>query len=350
MRAPLAHPHAQRDQEVMYWQKLGKHTLQQSNYLTHLLTGPEDKTQYNNLVRRLQEQGDVVWDRWTTDHVNRVLRLLPIVVKDRVKTFKMVSEQLDWGARTQCTYWGTILSALKLCGLQKTVEDEAMTTILKKEAIMAPTWDLEDDFQLMTNMQITQLDVLATAASPNSMWRAAWVTLALGQRLGDVLKFSATNVNVINDAVTITVTEGKTVPTKGAFTLRASRGSNVGRYILEAAEKCAENRKTSLGETRLFQPDTPQGNKTMWIKTMESQIAATLKIDIRALRRTGLTRLAMTGCSQEVLLTFSRHSTTRMLETYLCKGVFNQAAGTAQVETVEKSEKAMMPIISSPWR
>ena len=349
MRTALAHPYAQRDQEVMYIQELGKHTLQQSNYLTHLLTGPEDKTQYNRLVERLQEVGATVWDRWTTEHVNRMVRLLPIVVKGRIPTFKMMSDQLDWGPRTQSTYWGTILSALKLCGQPSTMEDAAFTTTLAQEAMMAPSWDLEDDFQLMSNAQIQQLCELSTTAKPNSKWRAAWVTYALGQRMGDVLKTTAQNVTFIDDTVALTIIEGKTVPTKGPFTLRMSSDSRTGRYVREAALQCAQDRIAKHGEMRLFQPDNPNRDGKLWIKEMEAEVAKGLAIDIRALRRTGLTKIAMTGCPLEVTLSFSRHSTTRMLETYLCKGIFNQATAAAQVSAVAQAEGATMPNISLPW-
>lgn len=331
--------------QAMY--TLGKHSFQVSNYLTHLMD-PGETTTYGKLLLHLKSLGATVWDVYTTESVSRMLRLLPIVTKGpkkRVETFQAVSEQLDWGARTQNTYWGALLSLLKLCSLQLTIEDAAFTKLLDREAMQAERWDVEDESQVLDNVKIDKLRLLARSASPNSAWRAAWITLALGQRMGDVLLLTAPNVTRIGDSIAVTVTEGKTIPTRGPYTMRAPAAGDAGSYLWEAATLCQQNKQDGPRLFKIRGMDDAAG-----IRSMERQVKETLRIDIRALRRTGLIRLSLAAdTTLETLLSFSRHSTINMLETYLCKGLFNQAQGAAQHVAVHNSEEAKMPTTSCAW-
>jgi len=235
------------------------------------------------------------------------------------------------------------MTAMTLLQLIQTTEDKAMTTQLDRQAKLAPGWDLEDDTQVMSDGQISSLAILAEEADPSSHWRAAWIALAWGQRFGDVLKMEAPNVHIVNGRVTVQVTNGKTVATTGAYSLSATSTAPVAIYIWQAAE-AARLRNTT---TRLFtMDDLPE---EQWIPTMEREVATTLKIDIRAIRRSGLIRLAMAKTPLETLLTFSRHSSIKMLELYLQKGLFHEAAADNQCRAVTASELTPMPTSISAW-
>jgi hypothetical protein len=278
------------------------------------------------------------------------MRLLPILAKNQERTilFTQLTEQMDWGPRTANTYWGTLLTAMHLLQIHQTVDDQAMTSSLDKHAKTAPGWDLEDDTQVMSDDQVQLLATIADQREPSSHWRAAWVALAWGQRLGDVLKMEAPNVHQVNGRTTVSVTIGKTVGTTGAYSLSAQTTSTVAQYIWEAATHAREQATTTATPSlRLFTLDDREEH--LWIPTMEKEIATTLKIDIRALRRSGLIRLAMAGAPLETLLTFSRHTTTKMLELYLQKGLFNESAAANQCKAVEASENAAMPSTRCAW-
>ena len=113
----------------------------------------------------------------------------------------------------------------------------------------------------------------------------------------------------------------------------------------EAATLCQQNKQDGPRLFKIRGMDDAAG-----IRSMERQVKETLRIDIRALRRTGLIRLSLAAdTTLETLLSFSRHSTINMLETYLCKGLFNQAQGAAQHVAVHNSEEAKMPTTSCAW-
>ena len=79
-----------------------------------------------------------------------------------------------------------------------------------------PVSGLEGEGHRLQNTQ--RADQRTSKASGSSeahfKWRAAWVTLALGQRMGDVLKVTAPSVTRINDTAAITVVEGRRCPQK----------------------------------------------------------------------------------------------------------------------------------------
>ena len=326
----------------------GKHHIQPSSYLTSLLSPGETKVYHQHLTT-LSKRAPVVWNQFTADHVSRLIRLLPILAKtrERTATFTQLADELDWGERTANTYWGTLLSAMKLLEIEQTVEDHALTSMVERRAAAAPIWDLDDDSQVVSDQQIQLLQQLAKTASPNSPWRAAWIALTWGQRLGDTLKMSARNVYNIEDRVTVSITEGKTVATTGPYSLSAPNASIVAKYVWEAATFAGNQAEDDGGETRMF--TDPTHARERWIPVMEAEITRTLGIDARALRRTGLIRLAMTNVPLETLLTFSRHSSTRMLELYLQRGMFHASAAKRQCDAVRAAEESVMPKVTSAW-
>lgn len=151
------------------------------------------------------------------------------------------------------------------------------------------------------------------AGEPGDPTRAAYLALLLGQRAGDILKTKASETYAFPTHISITFVEGKTVQSRGAFTLATPTGSEGARIIQEAAEEAQR-----MGRVSLFYPsDTATAEKAIH--------KAFPNLDLRSLRRTGLTRLAQSGCDLELLLQISRHSSVKMLEIYLCRGLFHGA-------------------------
>jgi integrase len=126
------------------------------------------------------------------------------------------------------------------------------------------------------------------------------------------------------------------VPRKGPFTLHVPRNGWPGRIL---AAIC-ETRSKMPPATYVFLPNPTLSSEVMTlVLEAERRIHAEYekyfahRIDLRALRRTGLSRLAQ--CEKvplEVVLTISRHSNIKTLEVYLQKGVFHGAQASQQQE------------------
>jgi hypothetical protein len=112
--------------------------------------------------------------------------------------------------------------------------------------------------------------------------------------------------------VSITFVEGKVVARTGAFTLALPLPSDAATIVLEAARDSHMDHSD-----RLFPMERSKA---------ERQIHNSFdNLDLRALRRTGLSRLALSGCDLDVLLQISRHTSIRMLEVYLRRGLLHGA-------------------------
>jgi integrase len=185
-------------------------------------------------------------------------------------------------------------------------------------------WDIEDNTQLLSEEKVDLLRETARTSGPDHAFRAGWICVTLGQRIGDTLTLAQQNIYVFRDRISIVVTEGKTVPACGAYCLSLPKSSLAGLFILEAKTQAEK-----VGVDRLFPGE---------IEHLERKISLLLIADLRSLRRTGLTRLAMGGASLEELLSFSRHTSTRSLEIYLGRGLFHQHAAMKQVALVEATE------------
>ena len=91
-------------------------------------------------------------EQFTQEHQHRILRFLPFAFSEqRAQWFEHFAAEMDWGPRTQQTYYGTILTTCKLTGKNPTVEDEAMMKIIHKRVLDAPIWDYEDRSKCSTH-------------------------------------------------------------------------------------------------------------------------------------------------------------------------------------------------------
>jgi hypothetical protein len=145
--------------------------------------------------------------------------------------------------------------------------------------------------------------------------------LTWGARLSDVNELDPINVFRVNNGqtqrVSATFVEGKTVPTTGAFTLHMPWELPAATILWRAAVAARE-----AGASKIFLNNVTEIHDVIG------------KCDVRALRRSGLMRLAEAGASVETLRTFSRHTTNRMLEVYLNHGLFNREVATNQISAL----------------
>jgi hypothetical protein len=202
-------------------------------------------------------------------------------------------------------------------------EEAAYAKRLQHLANIAPRWSPEDGEEFLAEEQVARILQLG-ALNPTSIFGAAAVAITWGQRLGDVQLMDASHVRVRHGGmdppfVAVTVTEGKTVPTTGPYTLALHLQHPVSSIVMTAAQ-------------------TP----TMWQNLSTAPFHKLFSVDIRALRRTGLSLLAEAGTPTDVLLSMSRHKSLTMLQLYLGSGLHH-------AQPLHEIGKATMRVATSTW-
>lgn len=272
-------------------------------------------------------------DNFTPAHGERLRRFMPLALapaEERVAIFEKMAEQMDW-PRTQATYFACLLSVLKILGMEMTHQDTLKQRKVQTAAKAAPSWDFEDSAQILSNARINCMEKIANQTACNSPMNAALLTLYLGQRMGDVIKLQIQNILAIAETVVIIFKEGKTVGKKGPFTLMVRQHSPAGTILLRIAEQAAADGRSA---GKIFFENSEE--------TFKKQLG---KVDVRALRRTGLIRLGLTGATQEELLHVSRHSSVEMLNLYLHNGMFNMKIGLTTADRLGEAMVMQLPYL-----
>ena len=272
------------------------------------------------------------------------------VADDRTTRFRNEAVVAEWAPRTIATYWGAVCAVMKMMKLQQTPDDVAIERQIQSLLAQAPTWDLEDAKEFLTNKMIEQLEAAVTThLSPLT---PAYIALQLGQRTGDVLKLATKNILGVPQLgevkVLLKFVETKTSRATGPYTLAVPGHSKVATLVIQAREAARMK-----GHTYLFINPSPESttvtkdvsNTEAAIHDAMKQLTGT-KVDLRAFRRTGLSRIAVSGCPLTTLLQISRHASISMLERYLASGTFH---GQIHVEVMAALEKAWTTPIPQIW-
>ena len=267
-------------------------------------------------------------------HRKRLRQWIPFAViaggPERVILFEKVAEQMDWSPRTQATYFACLQSTMKLVGVLQTQAEILKNRRAQAAAREAPHWDLEDGAQVLSDETIAGMETLGAQSLPNSPVNAALLALYLGQRMGDILKLEKENFYRQAAQVVIQFKEGKTVSSRGPFSLTVPHCSRPGALVTRIAEK------STVSTGKLFPRDAEE--------TLKKQFPT--RIDIRALRRTGLIRMGAAGATQEQLLLVSRHASVEMLNLYLHNGMFNVLTLTETAQIIDRACNSQMPLTS----
>lgn len=285
----------------------------------------KEKTNLTNILATLETIPPVVWQRYTTETVTRIWRMAAIVAaEDRHKLFLHAADELEWGPRTMDTYWATVLTLLRLLNMAQSEADRAMSAKCKKAASEAPGWDLEG--VILSQTVIDNLPTWAANAGPRHPISAAYVAFVWGQRLADVMKMAPDNVYTVGDRTSVIVTEGKTVPKTGAYTLSISSTHFMAHILRESVKAAAR-----AGQSTIFDSD------------YKRILEISGKLDMRAFRRTGLSMMAMAGAETDTLLAFSRHTSSKMLEVYLMRGLFHAAMANKMCQVINDMGDVALP-------
>jgi integrase len=241
---------------------------------------------------------------------------------------------MEWSETTQATYFACLLTTMHLIGIQKSVAEELKMKRLQDEAARAPHWNFSDGTQVLTAERIASLKSLAKETNPSSPMNAALLTLTLGQRMGDVLKLNIENLLWMQGHVIVQFKEGKTIPRMKPYSLMVEADSEIGNLLTNISIEAQSQGKLN---GRIFPANSEEVFKNQFTK-----------IDVRALRRTGLILMGISGATQDQLLMASRHSSKEMLNLYLNHGMFNLRALKEFAQVVTSTESTPMPHICKP--
>lgn len=245
------------------------------------------------------------------------------------QNFARLHTELDWGPRTARTYWSHLMKLKAYMGQDASPVDKDYTRTLQTAAAQAPIWDLEDAAEFLSQRKVEVLMTITRFLPPRHIFHAGALTFCTGQRLSDVLLLEADQVWLVTGPqgirTSIRFTKGKTVGVRGPYTISIPPSTELESMTKAAAQKALQSRADTL------------------FATNAELLTRALDIDVRALRRTGLSRIAMSGTPLDVLLTLSRHASTRMLEVYLASGLFDQNTATAQIQAIANAMQTPVP-------
>jgi len=298
------------------------------------LTSQKEKTMAQQILASLDGLPLVVQQKFSTEHWAKMRRMSCfLAATDPVTAFQTAVSEMDWAASTADSYWATMRTVMKLLNIAEGPEIAALQRLLKDEVSRQPTWDAEDGEELLDDRTVGSIMSLAESAVTQKVVNPSLptaVALIWGQRIGDVLKLKGENIWIVKDSVTpegrigCVFVETKTARASGPYTLSASLDTLVGR-ILRMMKGIIPNDYIFLCSHSEIHQWLPQ------------------KLCLRALRRTGLVRLALTGITLAELMSFSRHKTVGVLEVYLFRGIFNIPVVRAQLAATKLAENMHMP-------
>ena len=197
----------------------------------------------------------VMWQQYSKEHTDRIHRLMPLLmIDDLTRRYPSIADEMEWGPRTQDTYWQSLLTAKKILGITVTLADTALSKVLRKKAETAPDWDLEQPGVVLTQQQLDLLFTLAHAAPAGAPIQAALLTYCWGQRYHDVCRLHNFPRNKdLREEGTLHPSRG-IEPPSGTDALERSdsgKGLCLHRGCQERVRNARQDRHQSLAEDRL---------------------------------------------------------------------------------------------------
>lgn len=259
-------------------------------------------------------------------HASRRLSLAPLLAVPEAKRQEIITTQ-GWMASTQATQWAILCSLARDLGKPVSPLARAIQKRLDAVAAQRPPWTT-DTKNFATPEWIRSL--LPSASDPYVL--AALLAWTLGARVGDILKIrseSAALYQTFPQTVvhSFTIVEGKTVPHTGPYTVFLSTATPFNEELVDHVRAMATRPYLFLTAARLLEKDALEKAVEEAERKMHERIGG---VDLRSLRRGGLSHLSAAGFSDEAVRTFSTHTSDAQLQLYLRAGRFNGARAREQ--------------------
>jgi hypothetical protein len=262
----------------------------------------------------------------------------------RTALFDELAEIMPWGPRTRATFWAATHVIARNLSLPISPLVAAVQKRLDKEKQRAPRW-----IPSPTSFADRNWGLQVCALDPEDQVEllSLLVAFSTGQRIGDILKIETarTNVNVsfprLAPVHRMTLVTGKMIPIIGmsqetpfddVFIRFVSNRMEPYLFLPLQELTMDENvleKATTIAEARLHKI------LAQW----------DLDIDMRAVRRGGLSPMASSGFTNEQVQTISRHHSVAQLSGYLNHGAYE--GGTATLHNA--MTRSVWTLEDRPW-
>lgn len=262
-------------------------------------------------------------------HAARRLALAPLLAVPEAKRQEIIMTQ-GWMPSTQATQWAILCALARDLGRPMSPLARAIQKRLDALASQRPAWTTDaKDFASPEWIHA----LLPSAADPYVL--AALLTWTLGARIGDILRLRSENVGLYQRfpgtvVHSFTVVEGKTVPHIGPYTVFLTTSTPFNEELV------THTRTTAMARPYLFLRAPTLLTRDALEKAVaeaERELKAKIgNVDLRSLRRGGLSHLSASGFPDEAVRTLSNHTSDAQLQLYLRAGRFNGARAQQQEE------------------
>ena len=272
-----------------------------------------------------------------TAHAQRRIWLAPLLAFAEAKRWTLFSEyaeQASLASSTRATYWAVLHSAAADLKKPMTPAIKAIQKRLDEAAAERLPWTLAEN-QFVSLEGMTKLLPLA---AENPLVLAVVLSWTIGHRIGDVLKLRTENVavdvpfpNLRGKVSRLTFVEGKTIHKIGKYSVFLSDSVPFNDAWKSHVARHASRPYLFLeSEALLNKDDLAKATEAAERKLLAEVERHIGRIDLRAIRRGGLSQMSSAGSSDEEVITFSKHASPGMLQAYLRAGQFNGAVASTQ--------------------
>jgi integrase len=243
----------------------------------------------------------------------RMLWLADIPPDDRFAAFEKECFLRQLAPTTAATYWVAWLSCQASARVPPSIGDKGTLRLLEARAMAFPVVFPAP----MSAAHLRQLCTLFRAEFPRTVAAVALAWLA-GQRISDVLQLGTHDFSTHEDKfLVVVVRRGKVMsmipPYPLALPLAAWPATTLVHEVASARR---------LGRPFLFSQDNSLQERAAESRSISTMMLAVDEdLELRSIRRGGLTAMAQLGLPYEDILLFSQHRDTSMLRRYLSWGV-----------------------------
>lgn len=255
----------------------------------------------------------------------RFLFLAEMSATERFAWMRRAKETHKWQCSTTATYWGAHMSNSKL--LHGRYEDADLRTaaLFEKQA-------REELTHYPATMRVVDLHHLLQRPSPTHTAHAATllisVAFTIGGRISDVALLQVEDVILIGPFLALTFRRGKTVAYTRPFTVHLDIRHAACPHLVPYAWSQKPGVPLFLGYTR----DVLLNTARELLRSLP-----TPNLELRSVRRGGLTTMALHGVPlEDIRRLFSHHSTAGMLRRYLQDGAVD-LAGAARTALISQT-------------
>jgi integrase len=268
------------------------------------------------------------WEAIPNAKPNPLVRMLALPLERFASAFAELSENRNWSTTTQASKLASLYAMAVALGCPPLLLAGLAKMKTQRLRVRTPAWSPSDVYQ------IARPEALASTSG------AALLAYLTGHRLGDILRLRKCNVYrvlspAIGESLALMVVCGKTVSSTGPYPIHPPASSKAAAIVRE--HLAGDSAYLFLDSATVL--DARAEDKA--VQTTRGAIQRQIGLDTRALRRGGLSVLALLGNATSDLRTLSRHTSDDMTRTYLGAGLLDATLAKTQHRLVTQLENSL---------